>query len=247
MRRSSTRCWAGRLSCPLYGRDLLVASYSNGVLRILGRQSGDAGAGGCYRVADSGGAVRSGAALWRWGKGFCDALRFAVALRVVLCVLAPLLLVSAAMWQPPAAKEGQGDCDFQAPHCAHSRPVFRAAAQQPHSSRAARDLRGPSLDSPLPLETPPLRCGVGGGGALRFGAALCRWGKGGCGALRSAVALRFLGGILAPLLAAAAAQSPAGLTCTARAAMYAKARTSLRQFRPEAGVHRYARVVARGT
>ena len=72
-------------------------------------------------------------------------------------VLAPLLLVGAALWQPPAAKEGQGDCDFQAPHCAHTRPVFRAAARQPHSSRATRDLRGPSLDSPLPLETPPLR------------------------------------------------------------------------------------------
>ena len=35
----------------------------------------------------------------------------------------------------------------------------------------------PSLDSPLPLETPPLRYGDGGGGALRFGAALCRRGK----------------------------------------------------------------------
>ena len=67
---------------------------------------------------------------------------------------------------------------FPAPHCALARPVFRAAARQPHSSRAARDLRGPSLDSPLPLETPPLRCGVGGGGALHSGARLCRCGKG---------------------------------------------------------------------
>ena len=36
----------------------------------------------------------------------------------------------------------------------------------------------PSLDSPLPLETPPLRYGVGGGGALRSYAALCRCCKG---------------------------------------------------------------------
>ena len=80
-----------------------------------------------------------------------------------------------------AASGGQGGIGglrFPAPHCAHSRPVFRAAARQPHSSRAARDLRGPSLDSPLPLETPPLRYGVGGGGALRSYAALCRCCKG---------------------------------------------------------------------
>ena len=82
------------------------------------------------------------------------ALRSAVALRVVWCILAPLLAAAAALWQPPAAKEGQGDCDFSAPHCALTRPVFRAAARQPHSSRATRDLRGPSYP---PLETPPLR------------------------------------------------------------------------------------------
>ena len=34
------------------------------------------------------------------------ALCSAVALRVVWCILAPLLLVGAALWQPPAAKEG---------------------------------------------------------------------------------------------------------------------------------------------
>ena len=75
---------------------------------------------------------------------------------------------------------GIGGLRFPAPHCAHTRPVFRAAARQPHSSRAARDLRGPSLDSPLPLETPPLRYGDRGGGAARSCAARCRWGKG-CG------------------------------------------------------------------
>ena len=36
----------------------------------------------------------------------------------------------------------------------------------------------PSLDSPLPLETPPLRYGVGGGGAARSYAALCLVAKG---------------------------------------------------------------------
>ena len=104
--------------------------------------------------------------------------------------LAPHLAAAAAAWLPPAAKEGQGDCDFSAPHCAHSRPVFRAAARQPHSSRAARDLRGPSLDSPLPLETPPLRYGVGGGGARRSGVALRLVANGWVVALHSAGALR---------------------------------------------------------
>ena len=46
------------------------------------------------------------------GKGFCDAIRSSVALRAVGCVLAPLLAAAAAAWLPPAAKEGQGDCDF---------------------------------------------------------------------------------------------------------------------------------------
>ena len=41
----------------------------------------------------------------------------------------------------------------------------------------------PSLDSPLPLETPPLRYGDGGGRARRSGAALCRRGKGWCALL----------------------------------------------------------------
>ena len=65
-------------------------------------------------------------------------------------VLAPLVLVGATMWQPPAAKEGQGDCDF---------PL------------------GPPWILLLPLETPPLRGGVGGGGALRLCAALRHRGK----------------------------------------------------------------------
>ena len=57
--------------------------------------------------------MRSYAALCRWGKWLaCAALRSAVALRFLGSVLAPLLPVGAAVWQPPAAKEGQGDCDF---------------------------------------------------------------------------------------------------------------------------------------
>ena len=51
---------------------------------------------------------RSGAG----ARGWCVALRSAVALRAVRRVLAPLLAALAAVWQPPAAKEGQGDCDF---------------------------------------------------------------------------------------------------------------------------------------
>ena len=35
-----------------------------------------------------------------------------VALRAVWRFLAPLLAAAAALWLPPAAKEGQGDCDF---------------------------------------------------------------------------------------------------------------------------------------
>ena len=69
----------------------------------------------------------------------------------------------------------------------------------------------PSLDSPLPLETPPLRYGVGGGGALRSGVALCLVAKGWCGAWRSSAALWASRRILAPHLAAIAAvwQPPA--------------------------------------
>ena len=40
------------------------------------------------------------------------ALRSSVALRIRGGVLAPLMAAIAALWQPPAAKEGQGDCDF---------------------------------------------------------------------------------------------------------------------------------------
>ena len=75
-------------------------------------------------------------------------LRSAAALRAVRRVLAPHLAAAAALWLPPAAKEGQGDCEF---------PL------------------GPPWILLLPLETPPLRGGVGGGGALRSYAALCRF------------------------------------------------------------------------
>ena len=40
------------------------------------------------------------------------ALRSIVAVRLARLVLAPHLAAIAAAWQPPAAKEGQGDCDF---------------------------------------------------------------------------------------------------------------------------------------
>ena len=40
------------------------------------------------------------------------ALRSAVALQVSRRILAPLMAAAAALWLPPAAKEGQGDCEF---------------------------------------------------------------------------------------------------------------------------------------
>ena len=43
--------------------------------------------------------------------GYVD-LRSAVALLVVWRILAPLVLEGATLWLPPAAKEGQGDCEF---------------------------------------------------------------------------------------------------------------------------------------
>ena len=45
-------------------------------------------------------------------RGLCGALRSDVAFQLRGGVLAPLLAAAAAVWQPPAAKEGQGDCDF---------------------------------------------------------------------------------------------------------------------------------------
>ena len=104
-------------------------------------------------------ARRSGAG----ARGLCVALNSSVALRLLRRVLAPHLAALAAVWQPPAAKEGQGDCEF---------PL------------------GPPWILLLPLETPPLRYGVGGGGAARSGVALCLAAKGWCGALRSAFAVR---------------------------------------------------------
>ena len=55
---------------------------------------------------------RSYAALCLVAKGWVVALSSSVVLRVSRRVLAPLLLKGAAAWLPPAAKEGQGDCDF---------------------------------------------------------------------------------------------------------------------------------------
>ena len=45
-------------------------------------------------------------------RGWGVALRSGAALRHRGGVLAPLLPERATAWQPPAAKEGQGDCDF---------------------------------------------------------------------------------------------------------------------------------------
>ena len=40
------------------------------------------------------------------------ASRSSTDLRISRRILAPLMTAAAAAWQPPAAKEGQGDCDF---------------------------------------------------------------------------------------------------------------------------------------
>ena len=132
-----------------------------------------------------------------------DALRSAVALQlsrrilalllkgmsVLLCVLlsicgfrggvlAPHLAEAAAMWQPPAAKEGQGDCDFPlGPPWILLYPLKRrrsargmeAAERRVLTRRSAAGVRGERV------------------------------------ALRSFVDLRFHGGVLAPHLAAIAA------------------------------------------
>ena len=121
-----------------------------------------------------GGAVRSNAALClvAMGEGCCFACG-----RCIAAFAAHPCAAYGCGSSHVAASGGQGGIGglrVPAPHCALTRPVFRAAARQPHSSRAARDLCEPSLDSPLPLETPPLRWGDGGGGAVRSNAALCR-------------------------------------------------------------------------
>ena len=106
---------------------------------------------------------RSYAAHCCLGKGFCGALSSYVSVLLSRRVLAPLVPDAAAMWQPPAAKEGQGDCEF---------PLLPPWI----------------LFSPLCTAAAPL--GDGGGGARRSYAALRLVAKGGCVALRSTVALR---------------------------------------------------------
>ena len=85
------------------------------------------------------------------------ALRASIALLISRRVLAPLLAAAAAVWLPPAAKEGQGDCDFRL-------RTVRIRAQcsvRLHGSRTPVALRatyaGPPWILLLPLETPPLR------------------------------------------------------------------------------------------
>ena len=93
-------------------------------------------------------------------------------------VLAPLLAAAAAAWLPPAAKEGQGDCDFPlGPPWILLYPLKRR--------RSARGMEAAE------------RCVLTRRSAV--GA------KGICGALHSDVALLSLWRFLAPLMAAAAA------------------------------------------
>ena len=122
--------------------------------------------------------MRSYAALCLVAKGVGGALRSAVALRLLRRILAPLLAAAAAAWLPPAAKEGQGDCDFPlGPPWILLYPLKRR--------RSARGLEAAE------------RCVL----AQRSAAGA----RGGCVALRSSVALLISRRVLAPLLAALAA------------------------------------------
>ena len=124
---------------------------------LINTPSGFAGGGFNMQMA-----ARSGAAHCRWGKG----------VGVLLCVLllpcgfrGAFLRRFAVFAAHPCAAFG----------CVSSRVAASGGQGGPGGLRFPPR---PSLDSPLPLETPPLRCGVGGGGARRSSAALCRWGKG---------------------------------------------------------------------
>ena len=57
-------------------------------------------------------AARFGAALCRCCRVLGAALRSCAALRISRRILAPLMAAAAAVWLPPAAKEGEGDCEF---------------------------------------------------------------------------------------------------------------------------------------
>ena len=96
-----------------------------------------------------GGALRSYAALRLVAKGLGAAFRSFVALRLSRRRSCAAYGCGSSRVAASGGQGGLGGLRFPAPHCAHLRPVFRAAARQPHSSRAARDLRGPSLDSPI--------------------------------------------------------------------------------------------------
>ena len=99
-------------------------------------------------------------------------------------ILAPHLAAAAAVWQPPAAKEGQGDCDFPlGPPWILLYPLKRRRSARGLEAAGRRGLAR--------------RSAVGANGLYV--------------ALRSSVALRALWRVLAPLLAAAAAawQPPA--------------------------------------
>ena len=73
------------------------------------------------------------------------------------------------MWQPPAAKEGQGDCEF---------PLL------------------PPWILGYPFVPPPLRYGDGGGGAGRSGVAHGLGANDVCRALRSAVVYSIIAALL---------------------------------------------------
>ena len=142
------------------------------------------------------------------------ALRSAVALRFCGGVLAPHLAAAAALWLPPAAKEGQGDCDFPlGPPWILLYPLKRrrsaegleAAERRVLTRRSAAGANGlcVALRSSVALRLSRRRsCAAFGCGSSRVAASGGQGGPGG---------LRFLGSALC----ACAPSVPCGCTAAA--------------------------------
>ena len=116
-------------------------------------------------------------------------------------VLALLMAAAAAAWQPPAAKEGQGDCDFRL-------RTVRLRAQcsvRLHGSRTPVALRATYAGPPWILLYPLKRRRSAGGLEAAERCVLTRRSAAGARelgvALRSCVALRAVWRVLAPHLA----------------------------------------------
>ena len=106
------RCWLRQQPCGCLRRprrDRGIASSPYSLLGFSGTPLYRRRSAVGLEAAGRRGLTRRSAA---GARGGCAALRSAVALRLLRRILAPLLPEGATAWQPPAAKEGQGDCDF---------------------------------------------------------------------------------------------------------------------------------------